>query len=61
MGYTELCNHIDEYRFYLRKAEDFKNNLKKLLNYHSKIYEYELCTDICTKMESVPIVAQTKK
>ena len=61
INYTDLCSYIDEFKFNLKKVEDFKKNLRELLNYHSEIYEYELSTDILTKLESVPIVAQTKK
>ena len=61
INYTDLCLYIDEFKFNFKKVEDFKNNLRELLNYHSKIYEYELSTDILTKLESVPVVAQTKK
>ena len=61
INYTDLCLYIDEFKFNFKKVEDFKKNLRELLNYHSEIYEYELITDILSKFESVPVVAQTKK
>ena len=46
INYADLCDYIVLFKFNLKKVEDFKNNLKELLNYYSKSYEQDICTDI---------------